>query len=339
MTKKADGNGNGLCPCGSGRKYAECCREEQEELWTPPGSSGVLDGMRQAMQGKEFKTLEEARIFAEDFFRRQNQTQLEDFQGLAPEQMHRFLSFPFESPELVTFSSLLETPPEAPIVTLLGLLTDAVGKQGLKATATGNLPQKFCREAALRFWGEEVYQKNTRYGGINKETDFFDLHITRLVAGLAGLVRKYKGRFVLTGECRKLLDGHEMAAIYPRLLYTYVRSFNWGYRDHHQEIPFIQQSFLFTLFLLHKYGHDWMPHIFYEDCFLRAFPAVLTQVKPGSYFPPEREVRSCYAQRVLHGFAAFFGLAVVESTGRDGYKEQYRVKALPLLTEVVRFHI
>ncbi len=49
-----------------------------------------------------------------------------------------------------------------------------------------------------------------------------DLHITRLTAELAGLIRKYKGRFILSRDCRAVLNGQGLAALYPRLFKAYV---------------------------------------------------------------------------------------------------------------------
>jgi hypothetical protein len=141
-----------------------------------------------------------------------------------------------------------------PILRLFSLLADAIGEQGLKPTAKGNLPRNFCREAALAYWGEETYQERTRYGGINREEDFSDLHVTRLVAEFAGLIRKYNGRFILGRRCRRLLAEGGLAAIYPKLFKTYVEQFNWAYRDGHAELRFIQQAFLFTLYLLNRYS-------------------------------------------------------------------------------------
>ena len=303
------------------------------------GKDDIFSELHEALQGQEFTTIAEAEAFADSFMRQQNRTPLPEFHGLSPEQMHRLLASPFDSPGLVSFMSPLETQPEAPIAALFSLLAEAIGEQGMKATATGNLPRSFCRAAALRFWGEKAYRENTRFGGINKETDFFDMHVTRLAATLAGLVRKHQGRFILTKECKKLLDVPGMAGIYPRLLRAYVSRFNWAYRDRHQEVRFVQHSFLFTLYLLTKYGDDWRPHVFYEDSFLRAFPKVLTQVEPEPAFAPEYVVRTCYTWRTLLNFAAFFGLAEVEPVGKDRYDRQYRVRKRLLLTEAVRFHV
>jgi hypothetical protein len=138
--------------------------------------------------------------------------------------MYRMLNFPFTSPELARFPEVIDTAPAAPILTLFSLLVEAIGEKGLKPTAKGNLPRKFCRHAALIYWGEETYGERTRFGGINREDDFPDLHITRLVAELAEMVRKYKGRFILRRDARKFLDGDGLASIYPKLFQTYLKS-------------------------------------------------------------------------------------------------------------------
>jgi len=117
---------------------------------------------------------------------------------------------------------------------------------------------RFLMNVMLAYWGEATYRENTRYAGINREEDFSDLHITRLVAELAGLIRKYKGKFILGRDCRDLLARVGLAAIYPRLLKVYIEHFNWGYRDNFPEIRFIQTAFLFTLYLLQPRLHGQM---------------------------------------------------------------------------------
>ncbi len=299
----------------------------------------MSESLRQALEDRQFESLEEVQAFVEQHAQQQNQSALDEFHGLSPEQMHRLLHFPFTSPQLVRFPEILDSVPKAPILTLFDLLTGAIGEQGLKPTAKGNLPQKFCRDAALVYWGEQKYRKKTQFGGINREDDFLDLHVTRLVAELAGLVRKYRGRFILSRDCRTLLARDGLAGVYPRLLRTYIEQYNWGYWDRYPELRFIQQASLFTLYLLTRNGATWLPHEFYEESFLRAFPMVLNEVPPDAVFSPEEEIRNCYTWRTLVHFAGFLGLAEVEPITEERYCHQYRVKALPLLDETVRFQL
>jgi len=331
---------NDPCPCGSGEKYKKCCLGLQAEPRGTEGPAGAaLSEIRQELEGRSFNSLVEVNAFISERMGQRNCQPREDFAGLSAEQVGRFLYYPFDSPELVTFPEVLAEEPVAPMLNLFRLLVEAIGEEGLKPTAKGNLPRAFCREAAQIHLGEEGYREKTRYVNINKEEDFFDLHVTRLVAELAGLVRKYRGKFILGGECRKILTKHGLAGIYPRLLRAYIEKFNWGYRDRYAELGFIQQSVLFTLYLLHNHGKTWLPHLFYEDAFLRAFPMVLEHVPPDDFFGPERTVRSCYTLRALEHFAGFLGLAKVELTGKEGYLRQYRVRKSSLLDAAVCFHL
>jgi hypothetical protein len=300
---------------------------------------GPSADLHQVMEGMQFGSLNEVQEFVGHHTQQLNHRPLDEFHGLSPEQMHRLLHFPFASPELVRLPEVLTTSPTAPIVTLLGMLLEAIGEKGLKPTAKGNLPQKFCREAALTYWGEEVYRENTRFGGINREEDFSDLHITRLTAELAGLIRKYKGRFILSRNCRALLTGKGLAALYPRLFTAYAEQFNWSYRDRYPELRFIQTAFLFTLYLLMRYGDTWRPHEFYEGSFLRAFPMLLDELPQHAVFTPEEEVRRCYTWRTLVHFLGFFGLASVEPVSDKHFCHEYRVKSLPLLHDTVQFQV
>ncbi|MES9829410.1 MAG: SEC-C domain-containing protein [Candidatus Thiodiazotropha sp.] len=330
---------NAPCPCGSGKKFKHCCLGKEGSTASGHGAAGISETLRPALEGRQFNSLEEAQAFLDQMTQQQNRRPLDEFHGLSPEQMHWMLNLPFTSPELVSFPEVLDTTPTAPILTLFQLLTDAIGEQGLKPTAKGNLPRNFCREAALTYLGKQKYQEKTRFGSINREEDFDDLHITRLVAELAGLIRKYKGRFILSRDCRRLLAGDGMSAIYPRLFRAYVEQFNWAYRDGYPELRFMQSAFLFTLYLLTHYGDTWRPQIFYEDAFLGAFPQLLDEIPASQVISPDETVRRGYTWRSLVHFAGFLGLATVEPVSDELLCHEYRVKSLPLLGQIVQFQL
>lgn len=328
---------NDPCPCGSGKKFKRCCLGKENSTAPRHGAASPSETLRKALEGRQFSSLEEAQAFVNQIAQQRNRRPLDEFHGLSPEQMHQILNFPFASDGLVHFPDVLDVDPVAPILTLFELLTDAIGEQGLKPTAKGNLPRNVFREAALTYLGEEKYREHTRFGNINREEDFDDLHVTRLVAELAGLIRKYKGRFILSRDCRRLLAGDGMAAIYPRLFRAYVEQFNWAYRDGYPELRLMQSTFLFTLYLLARYGDTWQPQEFYEDAFLGAFPMLLDEMPPNQVFSPEETVRRAYTWRSLVHFVGFLGLATVEPVSEGSLCHDYRMKALPLLGQMVQF--
>jgi len=330
---------NDLCLCGSGSTYKECCANKLK-VDQRARLGAVIDEVRELLEGQSFASLEEANAFLSQHMQQRNQAPKDDFDGLSPEQIHRFLYFPFESPSLVSFPSCLDVAPDAPILALFSLLIEAVGDRGVKATTTGNLPRKLCRNIAMAYLGEEKYRENFRFGELRSEPEFFDLHVTRLVSGLSGFIRKYKGKFIVNSECRKLMSKRGLAGIYPRLFREFATRYNWAYRDHWQQISLIQQSFLFTLYLFKKHKAEWQSSRFYEDWFLRAFPAVLQEVLPvGDYYSPEQILRSCYSLRCLDSFAGFLGLVEIERDSAKRSNGDFRLKKLPLLDHVVQFHL
>jgi hypothetical protein len=253
--------------------------------------------------------------------------------------MFRFLHFPFDSQDLVRFSNTIKPSPDAPVIKLFSLLMDAIGEKGLQATATGNLPRKFCREAARSFWGEVKYQNRTQIFSIRTEPEFQEMHALRLVAELAGIIRKYKGKFILATRYRKVVSESGPGAVYFELFKAYVQKFNWAYLDGYPELDFLRQAFLFTLYLLQKYGGKTRLHTFYEDIFTVAFPQLLEEVADRTYMSSEGIVRGSYSRRSLGKFAVFFGLIESFPTSEDYLNRKYEVRKLPLLDQLVTFTV
>lgn len=300
-------------------------------------ASDTLAAIKQALAQQEFDSLEEVNDFLQTFTKQQNQAGNPDFQGLSPYQMHHLLTRPFDAPDVLAFNTQPQGVEEAPIMRLFQMIVEAIGDQGLKATAMGNLPQKFSREAAQRYWGEQEHARKTRYGGINREEDFFDLHVVRIVAEIAKLIRRVKGKFVLTANYRKVLKQGGLPSLYMRLFRCYVQEFNWDYRSRGPEHPFFQQSFAFTLYLLQQFGRTKRPTRFYEDRFIQAFPMLLDDLH-DAILGAEREIRIHYRYRVLTDFAEFLGLVTLQRLS-DDLMPEYAVIALPLAFELVEFRL
>lgn len=323
---------NEPCPCGSGKKYKHCCQNS---------ASLVNEDLSAVLAGQNFASLEDVQATVDQFTQQRNRQASDDFHGMSPEQMHHALHFAFDSPELFHFSQSLSAQSAAPVLRLAEYIVRAIDEKGLKLTAKGNLPQKLCKEAFNSYKEQHSDDPFLLYGKINKEEDFFDLHVTRLLLELAGFSRKAKGRLYLTKKCRQLLEGDEkgVAGLYPELLKSYCQKFNWAYRDgFDDDLAFIQQAAVFSLYLLKLHGSDWRPFSFYEDCFIQAFPMLLDQIKPRSWCTVEDQLRRCYSLRTLDNFLCYFGLVKVESLSEEReFPKNKKIRALPLLDEVVQF--
>lgn len=330
---------NDPCPCGSGKKFKHCClRKGDGEQRSGPAQS-IADEIAIAAAERPFESVEELNVFTTDLMNERNRWALAEFCGLSPEQMAHLLYAPFDSPETVRFVADIQPGLEVEIMRIFFALVEAIGEAGLKATATGNLPLKFCKALAQRLREAAHDSRPLRIGGIRSETDFEQLHCTRLVAELAGLVRKYRGHFVLTRKCKDLLFRQDNGGIYLQLLKSYATKFSWAYRDLYPQADVIQHSFLYTLFLLVAFGADQRPQKFYEDKFLTAFPMAIDMFPETGYSTAENSARRCYVIRALERFAAFFGLAelVLEPQKLHGYR--YGVVKTALLDRFVTFTV
>lgn len=176
-----------------------------------------------------------------------------------------------------------------------------------------------------------------RIGGIRSEVELDPLHCTRLVAELAGLIRKYRGHFILTRKCKDLLSRQDRGGIYLELFKAYTTQFSWAYRDMYPEAEIVQHSFLYTLFLLASFGDGLRPQQFYEDKFLDAFPMAIDMFAETPYSTAESSARYCYVFRALHRFAEFFGLAELVPESQGLYERRYGVRKTALLDRFVTF--
>ncbi|OOC09224.1 hypothetical protein [Thioalkalivibrio halophilus] len=272
---------------------------------------------------------------------------IDDFHGLNSDQMHRLLYHPFDSPELVTFGDGLRERPDSPAFRLLEVIAEACRGNGIKLTPKGNLPRAIVSEAreALDESGF-AYRRSFYPGTIRNEEDLDELHALRVVADIGRFTRKYRGRLKLVRAVEKQFDTGDWAGLFTRLLRVYCQEFNWAYRDGYPELPIVQMSFLFTLYLLHVHGHEPRPVSWYEVQFLNAFPMAESEVNeqpsywdrdPATY--AERQAKKAWSLRSIERFACFFGLVTLEAAPetRDPLAPMgdYRVRALPLLDQAI----
>jgi hypothetical protein len=330
-----------LCPCGSGRKLGECCRVMMPD---PSGMVGPVPNMaaelgeeiRRRLAGRKFAGDKKLQEYVDAIVDERNRRPLADFCGLSPREMEALCHRPFASPWLVRFAERIDPPPLAPILVLYEALARACAGSGLKATAMGNLPRSFVREAARLYWRPEQQAEVARFLGTFNEERFHDLSDTRTILTLAGLLRKLHGRFRLTRKAKEL-TARGIDALYRFLFFFYCERFNWACRDFSEDLPLIQDSSLFTLFMLNRYGGTYRPFPFYEEKFVAAFPHAVNECPAPPYTTAEKCVRTAFRRRALLRFAWFFGLADVKSEPDAPWMWDGEIRKNPLLDRFVTF--
>ncbi|MFB6260155.1 MAG: SEC-C metal-binding domain-containing protein, partial [Thiohalorhabdaceae bacterium] len=337
---------NTPCPCGSGKPFTDCCGAATGEA--PSAAVQALrEELQKALGDRSFDSPGEANEAMAAHLETVNRRPVDDFQGLSREQMYRVLYHPFDAPELVRFGEGIEARPEAPVMRLFEAIVKAAAEEpGIKLTPKGNLPRAVVADAKAAL-GEGGGSCELRVGAVRNEEDLGELHTTRLIAGFAGLTRKYKGRLKLTKRARGLLDTGDWGELFRRLLEAYCREFNWAYRDGLPELRLIQEAAVFFLYLLHRYGAEWRPQAFYEQAFLRAFPDVVGEL-PAEEAPwaasPEKKIRQAWTMRTLYRFGCFFGLLELrpvpnEEGGVPAPFAPVEVRKTPLFDRAVRWEV
>jgi hypothetical protein len=325
------------CPCGSGRPIKDCCFADS------------LNAMKNEFLSRALNqdtplTKDTITQIAREIAKKQqayNARPIDDFDGLSPEAMSQLLNYPFESTGVVRINPNPKGFTNAPVYRLFTLLVKEMQEAGIKATAKGNLGRNACRHIAEQYFTEAEYKEVTKYCAINMEEDFMELSVLRYVSSTAGLIRKYKGMFILTKKCQKLLSEGKDAAIYRELFRTYCDKFNWSYGDGCYDHPFFQRSFMFTLHLLQKFGGEKRDTDFYGEKFIRAFPKLKQEILANSRpFEMSREdyyIMHCLRLRVIERFTQFFGLVEIEAVGEDRFERKHMVMKTPLLDEMFEF--
>lgn len=163
---------NAPCPCGNGKKYAQCCMNKPVQ---PPRSTiiqNIVALAQEKIRSGELTSREMIDACLGQVMELANKQPREELAGLSPLEMDRILFHTFESPDLVTFPERTQTEPDAPIATLFGFLARVIDDEGLKTTPKGNLPRKFCQKVFAAFNEKEQAWRDEHVGSINTEVDF-----------------------------------------------------------------------------------------------------------------------------------------------------------------------
>ena len=188
-----------------------------------------------------------------------------DFEGFTPAQMHQIINAPFASPSNIHISRNLSEDflfNNSPFYQLAKTILQNIQKTGkIKLTQKGNLNVKFLRDLyELKILPDEIIENG--YTNLNKQDNWIGINAVMSGIKFAGVTKKVKGTLVLTLKGKKLLKDTGSDLFYT-LLESYSTKFNWAFFDLFYSEHCGQLGFLFSLWLLKKYGHCVRPVNFY----------------------------------------------------------------------------
>ena len=291
----------------------------------------ILDEVREAIQGKNFASMDELQDFVNQFMEEKNSCSVDDFLGFSHEQIHRLLYTQslLELNDMVTFNIGLgpEAFEDIPVVkNVFYFLSRLSELEPLKATQKGNLPLKFAREL-LEAFGTSPGRRRIN---IRSEQEATSVLAIRHILKMCKWIKKEKKHFKLTLRGKKIVArGRLSTADFWTLFSVFTREFNWGFQDRYPEILIVQQSIVFSLYLVHRMAREFVDADEIADRFVRAFPLALEEAKnSGPWFSrdPSGTVKSCFKLRFLARFCEYFDLVVIRREKRNTYVEKMLIK-------------
>ena len=317
---------NDLCPCGSGKKYKNCCLGKQDQKSEKNRTQQVMEEIGEQLNNQEFESIEAANEFIGHFMKRKQAIPQIDFLGLSSQQIHRMLYDPLETLEdIFRFNHVLEPKAflEIPVVkNSLFFLTRLKQVERLKATAKGNLPLAFAQE----LYSEFLDPSDRFHRSIRSEEDALAVNTLRHVLKMCGWLKKMKNHYSLTVKGTKLIEQGFSGSHFFSLLNVFVRRFNWAFQDRYPPFWIIQGGTMFFLYLLHRKGRQFIAAEELGDSFIRAFPAVIGEAEVSVPLLRTEDIRRCFSLRFLERFCEYFGLADIRREKTGSYKLDLFVK-------------
>ncbi len=243
-----------------------------------------------------------------------NQSPLEDFNNLSPEDMYNIVYNPFKKECPIQYKSNIgnEVYDDIPFLTLIEYYLNLILRSDeIKLTKTGNLPTIMVKE----LYGKGLIKEEMIEGGyqkLYKEQDSLSIQNVKIISDLSGLTKKRNNKLSLTAKGKKYLNDSNRAGLFRLIFETYGYNFNLGYHDGYTDESEVQKSLGYTIYLLLKYGKEEREVSFYSKKILKAYPHIKSVFEDSEYSSSEDRFRSCFNIRIMRRFLNWFNLIEIE---------------------------
>ena len=182
--------------------------------------------------------------------------------GLFPDQVAHLLYTEWGQPEsavqLTTNLPLAELESSSFFRHTRALLLAVHEVGGVKMTSSKNLPRRFVSEMLDQLLDEKERDFLTRHTKVLNEQDVQALHIPRVVAQVAGVLRRYKGKFIVSKKAARMLRPDSAGILYRDLFAAFFRRFNLAYRSRYgPDAHPLQKGVPYTLYRLGTVASEW----------------------------------------------------------------------------------
>jgi hypothetical protein len=258
---------------------------------------------------------------------RYNNSPLEKLSGLTPTQTHELIHGPLGENSCIKFSPTInyETLDEIPFFKISEELLKIIKRDGfIKLTPLGALPKKVLTELyEYKFILEQLIES-----GINKlwrEDDCITIKTARIVCTSTNLVKKSNGKLLLTKNGERYIKSENRVELFKVIFLIFTEKYNWGYSDGYTDEPVGQYGYLFSIFLLKKFGENENLENFYASKYLKVFEKFIT-LFDEDYSTPEDQFNSCYYLRTFERFTDWFGFT--KTIGNRSLFSEQKIKII-----------
>jgi len=263
-----------------------------------------------------------------------NQDAVNDFEGFVPEQMHQIIYDPFNPNGAIKLNRDIDEnfiEKHSPFYKLAKALCRYAEKAGkIKLTKTGNITLKPLKELYnLKIMQEYFIEKG--YTSLSSQDKWIKMCAVVFGCEFAGIIKKWKGYMTLTKKGRKLLNSKGNDLFFT-LFESYTIKFSWAYFDGYENEHCGQLAFMFSLWLLKRYGTEIHDDNFYSKKYITAFPKFREMDKRYT------ESEHCYKIRFLECFCNYFGFinTIEKYNDKDAHNEIWKFKASSLLLQLIK---
>jgi hypothetical protein len=206
----------------------------------------------------EYESMEQLQDWVNNEMNKGNATPDPEMCGLSPLQVHDLIylnweeeQFPIKFNENIFCNDLKNSAFFNNTRIFLSTLATMKG-QATATAAKGKLNRKVVKTVCEKIDLNPYHGKLMQAIGAKNETDIKPLHIIRLVCKHAGLIRKSKNKWLVTGHANFLRTDENSGKLFRLLFLTYFRKLNIGYFDRHGEFDSIQQTIGYSFHVLNK---------------------------------------------------------------------------------------
>lgn len=248
-----------------------------------------------------------------------------DFEGLSPFQMHHLLNNTFGENSPLSLEKMDDADYlSIPIFQSIHHLLSIIVEQGeLKLTTKGYLPIKVVGIICENSLVKDEFLKYRSSLKFLKESDSMIISTSRIIAEIAGLIKKRYNKLSLTEKGKKIYQNNHSLLV--AILSAFTNKFNWAYYDGYGDNFIAQMGYGFSIYLMSKYGDEKRLADFYAEKYFKAYPKLILSQAPSYYKSLMDYSIDCYNVRTFDRFLYYLGVVTISSDKEWGSK-QYVIK-------------